>query len=82
MLIASLDMASLRAARRDLRLNTAIWDEPGAYAGAYLQGLGVANNGWSGDPMQNPYSRVEGRVTGLADVQDRLYQRGVYRRPG
>lgn len=81
-LIASLDMASLRAARRDLRLNTAIWDEPGAYAGAYLQGLGVANNGWSGDPMQNPYSRVEGRVTGLADVQDRLYQRGVYRRPG
>ena len=81
-LIASLDMASLRAARRDLRLNTAIWDEPGAYARAYLQGLGVASNGWKGDPMQSPYSRVDGRVTGLADVQDRFYQRGVYRKPG
>jgi hypothetical protein len=74
-------MASLRAARRDLRLNTAIWDEPGTYAGAYLQGLGIANNGWTGDPQVNPYSRVGERVTGLADVQDRFYARGVYVRP-
>ncbi len=29
-LIAPVDMASLRAARRDLRFHTAIWDEPGA----------------------------------------------------
>lgn len=82
MLVVSVDMASLRAARRDLRLNTAIWDEPGAYAGGYLQGLGIANNGWTGDVSKNPYSRVGERVTGLADVQDRFYQRGVYRRPG
>ncbi len=81
-LIAPVDMVSLRAARRDLRLNTAIWDEPGAYAGAYLQGLGIANNGWRGDPMQNPYARIGERVTGLADVQQRLYERGVYRKPG
>ena len=80
-LIAPVDMASLRAARLDLRLNTAIWDEPGAYAGAYLQGLGIANNGWRGDPMQNPYARVGQRVTGLADVQQRFYERGVYRKP-
>lgn len=81
-LVAPVDMASLRAARRDLRLNTAIWDEPGAYAGAYLQGLGIANNGWTGDPLQNPYARVGERVTGLADVQERFYGHGVYRRPG
>jgi predicted amidohydrolase len=80
-LIAPVDMASLRAARRDLRLNTAIWDEPGAYAGAYLQGLGIANNGWRGDPMQNPYARVGERVTGLADVQQRFYERGTYLKP-
>jgi len=81
-LIAPVDMVSLRAARRDLRLNTAIWDEPGAYAGAYLQGLGIANNGWRGDPLRNPYARVGERVTGLADVQQRFYERGVYRKPG
>ncbi len=81
-LISNIDMAALRAARRDLLLNTAIWDEPGAYAGAYLQGLGIANNGWTGDPLVNPYNRVDGRVTGLADVQDRFYARGVYQRPG
>jgi predicted amidohydrolase len=81
-LIAPVDMASLRAARRDRRRNTAIWDEPGAYAGAYLQGLGIGNNGWRGDPMQNPYARVGERVTGLADVQQRFYERGVYRKPG
>jgi predicted amidohydrolase len=80
-LAVNVDMASLRAARRDLRLNTAIWDEPGTYAGAYLQGLGIANNGWTGDPQVNPYSRVGERVTGLADVQDRFYARGVYVRP-
>ncbi|MCU0758988.1 MAG: hypothetical protein MUF07_07295 [Steroidobacteraceae bacterium] len=80
-MVVPVDMASLRAARRDLRLNTAIWDEPGAYAGAYLQGLGIANNGWRGDPGQNPYARVGERVTGLADVQDRFYARGVYLRP-
>ncbi len=32
--------------------------------------------------MQNPHARVGGRITGLADVQERFYQRGVYRRPG
>lgn len=80
-LAVNIDMASLRAARRDLRLNTAIWDEPGAYAGAYLQGLGIANNGWTGDPQVNPYSRVGERVTGLADVHERFYSRGVYVRP-
>lgn len=80
-LAVNIDMASLRAARRDLRLNTAIWDEPGAYAGAYLQGLGIANNGWTVDPQVNPYSRVGERVTGLADVQERFDSRGVYVRP-
>jgi predicted amidohydrolase len=80
-LLVQVDMASLRAARRDLRLNTAIWDEPGAYADAYLQGHGIANNGWSGDPARNPYERTDGRVTALADVQERFYARGIYRRP-
>ena len=80
-LIAPVELGSLRAARRDARLNTLVWDEPGAYAAAYLQGLGVANNGWTGDPLQSPYSRAGERITALADVQDRFYSAGTYRRP-
>lgn len=78
-LMATIDMQSLRAARRDPRLNLRLWDEPGAYAHAYDQGLGIANNGWTGDPLQSPYARVDGRITALADVQERFYSRGVYR---
>jgi len=81
-LIAPVELGSLRAARRDVRLNTLIWDEPGAYAAAYQRGLGIANNGWTGDPQQSPYNRVGERIPALADVQDRFYAAGTYRRPG
>jgi predicted amidohydrolase len=76
-LIAPVDMASLRAARADLRLNLAIWDEPGAYVDAYRQDKGVPNNLWSGDPLVNPHV---GTAT-LEATRDRYYARGVYRRP-
>lgn len=77
LLIAPIDMASLRAARADLGFNLAIWDEPGAYAHAYAQGKGVPNNLWSGDPLTNPHV---GTAT-LTATRDRYYTRGTYQRP-
>jgi hypothetical protein len=78
MLIASLDLAALRAARRDPRFNLGVWDEPSAYAAAYQQGGGVPNNLWlRGDPQVSPYV---GTKT-LEAVRDDYYARGTYVRP-
>lgn len=78
MLIASLDMAALRAARRDPRLNLAIWDEPAAYAGAYRSGLGIPNNLWLGrDPGTSPYVGI----SALEASRDAYYAAGTYIRP-
>jgi predicted amidohydrolase len=78
MLIAPLDLAALRAARRDPRFNFAIWDEPGAYAAAYQRGGGVPNNLWlGGDPAVSPY---QGTKT-LEAVRDAYYAAGTYVRP-
>jgi predicted amidohydrolase len=78
MLIASLDMAALRAARRDPRLNLCIWDEPGAYAHAYRRGVGIPNNLWlRGDPMTSPYVRT----AALEASRDAYYAAGIYQRP-
>jgi predicted amidohydrolase len=78
MLIASLDMAALRAARRDPRLNLVIWDEPGAYAHAYRRGVGIPNNLWlKGDPMTSPYVRT----ATLEASRDAYYAAGIYQRP-
>ena len=77
-LVAPVDMASLRAARADLRFNLSIWDEPAAYAHAYAQAKGVPNNLWSADPLTNPHI---GTAT-LDATRERYYQRGVYMRPG
>lgn len=77
-LIAPVDMAALRAARRDPQFNLAIWDEPGAYASAYQQGKGVPNNMWlDQNPLVSPYRRTET----LEATRDRYYERGVYIRP-
>lgn len=75
-LVAPVDMASLRAARADLGFNLSIWDEPGAYAQAYAQGKGVPNNLWSRYPLTNPHI---GTAT-LEATRERYYQRGVYKR--
>jgi predicted amidohydrolase len=78
MLIASLDLAALRAARRDPRFNFGIWDEPAAYAAAYQRGGGVPNNLWlGGDPGVSPY--VGTRT--LEAVRDAYYAAGTYVRP-
>ncbi len=78
MLIASLDMAALRAARRDARLNLSIWDEPAAYAHAYRRGVGIPNNLWlRGDPMTSPYART----AALESSRDAYYAAGIYQRP-
>lgn len=78
MLIASLDMAALRAARRDPRLNLGIWDEPAAYAHAYRRGVGIPNNLWlKGDPLASPYVRT----AALEATRDAYYAAGIYQRP-
>jgi len=77
-LIAPVDMAALRAARRDPQFNLAVWDEPGAYADAYLQGKGVPNNLWlNRDPLVSPYQRTKT----LEATRERYYARGTYTRP-
>jgi predicted amidohydrolase len=75
---AWVDMAALRSARRDARVNIPLWDEPGAYAHIYNQGHAVPNELWNGDPFEFPYR--DGRVRD--DVLERFYQRGIYLRPG
>jgi predicted amidohydrolase len=78
LLIASLDMAALRAARRDPRLNLSIWDEPAAYAHAYRRGVGIPNNLWlKADPMTSPYVRT----AALEASRDAYYAAGIYQRP-
>jgi len=77
-LIAPVDMAGLRAARRDPQFNLAVWDEPGAYADAYRQGKGVPNNLWlNRDPLVSPYSRT----ATLEATRERYYDLGTYIRP-
>ena len=74
---AYVDMAALRAARRDPQLNIPIWDEPAVYADAYDQGKAVHNESWTGDPFVFPYK--DGTLHHA--VQERFYERGVYVRP-
>ncbi len=77
-LIAPVDMAALRAARRDPQFNLSIWDEPGAYAGAYRQGKGVPNNLWlNRDPLVSPYTSTET----LEATRERYYASETYIRP-
>lgn len=76
-LMAYIDMAALRAARRDPKVNIPLWDEPAAYADAYNQGHAVPNELWNGDPFVFPYQ--DGVVH--REVQARFYERGIYMPP-
>ncbi len=76
-LMAYVDMAALRAARQDPKLNIPLWDEPTSYAAAYTQGHAVPNDLWSGDPFVFPYE--DGVVH--REVQTRFYERGIYMPP-
>ncbi|MEQ9444243.1 MAG: nitrilase-related carbon-nitrogen hydrolase [Rhodospirillaceae bacterium] len=76
-LMAYIDMAALRAARRDPKVNIPLWDEPATYAHAYNQGHAVPNELWAGDPFVFPYQ--DGDVH--RSVQTRFYERGIYMPP-
>jgi predicted amidohydrolase len=75
---AYVDMKALRAARRDPAVNIPIWDEPAAYAAAYLANNAVPNDLWAENPDVFPYEGGDIHRS----ILEKFYARGVYEKPG
>lgn len=73
----TIDLKALQRARDDPRTNLALWDDPGAYAGAYEADVGLPNNLWGDDPLKNPYVGFGPLKRVLASY----YERGIFVRP-
>lgn len=78
LLSAPIDLTALRRARRDAFSNLLLWDDPETYAHAYAGPVGLPNNLWGADPLENPYKGFGPLRARLADY----YQRGVFVKPG
>ncbi len=50
-----IDLAALRRARANPRVNFALWNDASVYAHHYHAGIGFPSNLWAGDPYVNPY---------------------------
>ena len=74
---AAVDLIALRRARMNPFNNFALWDEPAAYADHYLKSVGMPNDLWAGDPLQNPYAGVRVILETLKDYQ----RRGIFVAP-
>ncbi len=70
----NIDLKSLRRARANPLTNLAIWDDPATYVDQYAQNVGLANNLWGANPLENPY-------VGFAPLKKVLrsyYERGIF----
>jgi predicted amidohydrolase len=76
-LLGSIDLAALRRFRADPRLNMFAWNDPAAYAGVYNGDVGVKNNLWAGDWLDNPY--VASKV--LNETINDYLDKGIYVEP-
>lgn len=68
---AAVDLVALRKARLNPFNNFALWDDPGVYADHYMQSVGMPNDLWAGDPLENPYAGVKVILETLRDYQSR-----------
>jgi hypothetical protein len=78
LLSCPLDITGLRRARADVFSNLVLWDDPQTYHHAYAAPVGLPNNLWGADPLNNPYKGFGPLRAALADY----YQRGIFQMPG
>lgn len=76
-LTGTIDLKALQRARANPMTNLPLWDDPEVYAHIYAGEVGLPNNLWGPDPLENPY-------IGFLPLKERLesfYARGVFVRP-
>ncbi len=76
-LTGTIDLKALQRARANPMTNLPLWDDPEVYAHIYAGEVGLPNNLWGPDPLENPY-------VGFGPLKARLesyYARGVFVRP-
>ena len=76
-LTGTIDLKALQRARANPMTNLPLWDDPEVYAHIYAGEVGLPNNLWGPDPLENPY-------IGFGPLKERLdsfYARGVFVRP-
>ncbi|MFK7957061.1 MAG: nitrilase-related carbon-nitrogen hydrolase [Lysobacterales bacterium] len=76
-LTGTVDLKALQRARANAMTNLPLWDDPEVYAHIYAGEVGLPNNLWGADPMQNPY-------VGLGPLKARLqeyYEKGIFIKP-
>jgi len=72
-----IDLAGLRRARANPRVNFALWNDAAVYADHYNAGMGFPSNLWAGDPYTNPYLGA-GK---LREVIAQYLAKGIYVAP-
>lgn len=73
----TIDLKALQRARSNAATFLPLWDDPEVYADVYAGEVGLPNNLWGADPMENPY-------VGLGPLKARLaefYEQGVFIKP-
>ncbi|MFT7287286.1 MAG: putative amidohydrolase [Halieaceae bacterium] len=75
---APVDLRALRRARMNPFNNFSLWDDPALYVSNYMQNVGMPNDLWAGDPLENPYAGVKVILETLKDYE----RRGIYVSPG
>ena len=76
-LAGTVDLNALQRARSNPSIHLPLWYDPEVYAHAYAGEVGLPNNLWGADPMQNPY-------VGFGPLKaclESYYERGVFVRP-
>ncbi|WP_446830122.1 nitrilase-related carbon-nitrogen hydrolase [Candidatus Foliamicus sp.] len=76
-LTGTVDLKALQRARANPLTHLPLWDDPEVYAQIYAGEVGLPNNLWGSDPLENPY-------VGFGPLKSRLesyYAKGVFVRP-
>ncbi len=77
-LSGNVDLKALRRARANPLANLALWDDPLVYVDQYAGEVGLANNLWGPDPLENPYVGFKP----LKKLLAAYYERGIFVPPG
>jgi deaminated glutathione amidase len=70
----TVDLKALRRARSNPLTNLVLWDEPATYVEHYAGGVGLPNNLWGPNPLENPYLGF----APLKKVLKSYYDRGIF----
>jgi len=76
-LSGTIDLKALRRARANPMANLAIWDDPEVYVEQYARTIGLPNNLWGPDPLDNPYVGFGP----LKKVLASYYEQGIFVAP-